>query len=158
MISTYRFGFATAASPLRVWSALTDAAETSRYLRGVTLVSDWSPGAPISLRLGDMLIATGEVLAATPGERLSLAIEGGHGPDTYLTWTIRPAAAHGGAVVGLAVDELADGKDGDADARAVEDDWLPPLADLHALLAAEAGDTDAGDADAGTVVSRRAAP
>jgi uncharacterized protein YndB with AHSA1/START domain len=135
MIATYRFGFATSAGPGRVWSALTDAAETPRYLRGVALASAWTPGAPISLRLGDMPVASGEVLAATPGERLSLAIDGGHGPDTYLTWTIRPGRAGTGSLVGLAVDEPG----GDADRAAVEDDWLPVLADLHALLAADAG-------------------
>jgi uncharacterized protein YndB with AHSA1/START domain len=142
MIATYRFGFATGAPPGRVWSALTDAAETPRYLRGVALASAWTPGAPISLLLGDMPVASGEVLAATPGERLSLAIDGGHGPDTYLTWTIRPSRAGTGSLVGLAVDEPG----GDADRAAVEDDWLPVLADLHALLAADAG------------VTRRAAP
>jgi uncharacterized protein YndB with AHSA1/START domain len=135
MIATYRFGFATSAGPGRVWSALTDAGETPRYLRGVALASAWTPGAPISLRLGDMPVASGEVLAATPGERLSLAIDGGHGPDTYLTWTIRPGRAGTGSLVGLAVDEPG----GDADRAAVEDDWLPVLADLHALLAADAG-------------------
>src|SRR5262245_5701150 len=144
MIATYRFGFATRATPGRVWSALTDAAETPRYLQGVAIASAWTPGAPVSLRLGDMPIATGEVLAAAPGERLSLAIDGGHGPDTYLTWTIRPGRDGAGSLVHLAVDEPW----GDSRRAEVEDDWLPALADLHALLAADA------DAE----IRRRAAP
>jgi uncharacterized protein YndB with AHSA1/START domain len=133
MIPTYRFGFATGAAPERVWSALTDAAATPRYLLGVALSSAWTPGAPVSFRLADMLVATGEVLAATPGEHLSLAIDGGNGPDTYLTWTIRPGRAGTGSLVGLTIDEPW----GVLDRAAVEDDWLPALAELEALLAAE---------------------
>lgn len=54
--------------------------------------------------------------------------DGGHGADTYLTWTIRRGA--GGTVVRLSVDEP-----GDDDGAEVEDAWLPVLGDLHALLA-----------------------
>ncbi len=94
-----------------------------------------------------MLVATGEVLAVTPAARLSVAVAGGHGPDTYLTWAIRPSGA--GSVVRLTVDEV-----GDARAAELEDDWLPALADLHAVLAPAAGAGTAAEPD----VSRRAAP
>jgi uncharacterized protein YndB with AHSA1/START domain len=131
MFSTHIFGFSTGADPRQVWSALTDREQTRVYLQGVTLESTWAPGAPLVLRSGELATGAGEVLAVEPGARLSVAIEGGHGPDTYLTWTIR--ALDGGSVVRLYVDEP--GGASDDERREVEDAWLPVLADLHALLA-----------------------
>jgi uncharacterized protein YndB with AHSA1/START domain len=130
-ISTHAFAFSTAATPGQVWAALTDGDLTRRYLHGLAAESAWAPGSRLVLRAAGVPAATGEVLAAEPGARLSLALEGGHGADTYLTWTIRRGA--GGSVVRLVVDEP-DG-DGEADEAEVEDVWLPVLADLHALLA-----------------------
>jgi len=129
MITTHVFGFATDAEPRRVWSALTEAAHTRRYLRGVALESTWAPGAQVVLRQGDVATGAGEVLNATTAERLSLVVDGGHGPDTYLTWTIRPVGA--GSVVRLYVDSPG----GAVDEDEVEEHWLPVMADLFALLA-----------------------
>lgn len=132
MLTTHVFGFATGAAPDQVWSALTDAARTPRWLRGLALESAWAPGSRLVLRYGDVPAATGDVVAIVPGERLSYAIDGGLGPATYLTWTVRPTG--GGSIVRLAVD---DADAGPGDGREAEDTWLPVLADLHAVLAGD---------------------
>jgi len=95
----------------------------------VALESTWTPGARVVLRQGDVATGAGEVLHAVVAERLSLTIDGGHGPDTYLTWTIRPVGT--GSVVRLYIDQPG----GAIDEVEVEDHWLPVMADLYALLA-----------------------
>jgi uncharacterized protein YndB with AHSA1/START domain len=131
MFTTHVFGFATGATPGQVWSALTDAARTPRWMCGLALESAWVPGSRLVLRHGDVPAATGDVVAVEPGERLSYAIHGGLGPATYLTWTVRASGA--GSIVRLAVDDAQAGTG--ADGREAEDTWLPVLADLHAVLA-----------------------
>jgi len=139
MITTHLFGFFTAAGPDEVWAALTDG-ETGRHLRGVTLRSDWRPGSPVELIHEGVVAARGDVVVADPHRRLSFAIEGGHGPSTIVTWELRPAA--GGTVVRLYVDEP--GAEGD-DGRDVEEAWLPTLAGLQGVLAAEVVDGHAAN-------------
>ncbi|MFJ2744705.1 SRPBCC domain-containing protein [Streptomyces sp. NPDC087440] len=60
------------ASPDQVWQALTDPAQTIRFW-GLTLASDWRPGAPVvwqGMGLGDA-DPDQVVLAAEPGRRLA---------------------------------------------------------------------------------------
>jgi uncharacterized protein YndB with AHSA1/START domain len=132
MITTHLFAFFTAAPSEHVWAALTDAEHTGQYLQGVTLRSDWRPGSPVTFVYGDIEAARGDVVAAEPNSRLSLAIEGGHGPATIVTWELRAAA--GGTVVRLYVDEPGDEDAGER--QEVEDTWLASLADLQGILAA----------------------
>jgi uncharacterized protein YndB with AHSA1/START domain len=132
MITTHLFAFFTAAPAEHVWAALTDADQTGQYLQGVNLRSDWRPGSPVTFVYGDIETVRGDVVVADPSRRLSLAIEGGHGPATIVTWELRPAA--GGTVVRLYVDEPGDET---VDERhEVEDAWLASLADLQGILAA----------------------
>jgi uncharacterized protein YndB with AHSA1/START domain len=131
MLSTHRFRSFVAAPPERVWAALTDGRQTARWLRGMALDADWRPGGRLELARGDVVAARGEVLDVTPPRRLALAVDGGHGPATYLTWEIR--AVDGGSIVHLDVDEPVEAGDG---GREAEEAWLPVLAGLQALVAA----------------------
>ena len=131
MLSTHRFRSFVAAPPERVWAALTEGEQTARWLRGLVLDAEWRPGAPLTLTQGGVVAARGEVLDVTPPRRLALAVDGGHGPATYLTWEIR--ATDGGTIVHLDVDEPIEAGD---DGKEAEDVWLPVLAGLQALLAA----------------------
>ncbi|WP_166345596.1 ArsR/SmtB family transcription factor [Phytoactinopolyspora limicola] len=59
-------------TPERLWQALTDPTFTRRYW-GLEFVTDWTPGAPMSWKDGDVTLSDAEqvVLAAEPPHRLS---------------------------------------------------------------------------------------
>jgi uncharacterized protein YndB with AHSA1/START domain len=134
-LTSHQFALTTAAAPAAVWTALTDGDLTRRYLHGLAAHSDWSPGAPLTLRPGDGSSGptgagqlTGQVLRAEPLRQLSYLLQSGpHDPATFLTWQLRTGA--GGTTLRLQVDEIEGSGDDDA-----EDTWLPVLAALRALL------------------------
>jgi uncharacterized protein YndB with AHSA1/START domain len=126
MLATHTFGFTTTADAAQVWTALTDREEIPRYLHGVALVSDWLPASPVELHGWGGAIAYGEVLQAVPHERLVIALDGGCGPATYLTWEIHRTPA--GCEVRLAIDEF-----GEPDEE-TELVWPPILIRLQASL------------------------
>lgn len=122
------FSCFAAADPDRVWACLTDDALIARYLYGLALHSQWTPGAPIEARATDArsVFVGGEVLCRHVGRRLSYLLRSAEeDPPVYLTWLVRPAP--GGSVVTLRIDEV-DGVDCPAD---TEDVWLPVLAGLQ---------------------------
>jgi uncharacterized protein YndB with AHSA1/START domain len=127
MLTTHTFTFATTAGPARVWMALTDRREIPHYLHGVALVSDWLPASPVELRGWGGAVAYGEVLHAEVNRRLVIALDGGSGPATYLSWEITSTSA--GAEVLLAIDEFGDEPDDDTEIV-----WRPILARLQATL------------------------
>lgn len=117
------------ADPARVWAALTDPAQTARYLYGLAVHSTWAPDAVLDVRHDGRPALTGRILCSRSGERLSYLLRAGpDDPPVYLTWLIRPS--HGGCTIRLHVDEVecADSAD-DA-----EDIWLPVLAGLQRVL------------------------
>ncbi len=62
-----------AATPQRVWTALTDADEVERYMFGTRVETDWKPGSPIVWKgeyEGRRYEDKGEVIEAQPGRRL----------------------------------------------------------------------------------------
>ena len=130
--TTHTFTFATAAPPWDVWLALTDADTTARWLDGPSLVSTWKPRSPLEVRLGDVVVGHGEVLAADAWDRVAFALDGGTGADTYVTWSIRNIPT--GSLVQLHVDEL----DADRDDE-VESAWMPILRRLQGVLSDGAG-------------------
>jgi len=121
------FSFFTDAAPVRVWSALTDAAQTSKYLYGLALRSSWAPGSPIVASFRDRPALQGEVLCAHPHDRLSYLIRSPAAPAVYLTWLLR--VSDDGCICTLQVDE-ADA----SEATELEDVWLPVLAALQRAL------------------------
>ena len=117
------------ADPDRIWSALTDAAQTPAYLYGLAAHSTWTPDAPIELRHNGFALR-GRVVCSRRNERLSYLLQSDpDDPPVYLTWLIRPRA--GGCTIRLEIDEV-DFADGTQEA---EDTWLPVLAALQTVLA-----------------------
>lgn len=139
MFSTYTFTFSTDAAPERVWGALTDGRLTAQFLHGLRLDSDWATGSAVSFQTGGAIVSRGEVLSSEQNTRLSYTIDGGAGPDTYVTWSIRGVGR--GAMVSLLVDDPEPQRLGaDAQDRAEEEaqeDWLPVIAALQTVLAVD---------------------
>jgi uncharacterized protein YndB with AHSA1/START domain len=128
------FSFATEASPLGVWTALTH--DEARYLHGMDIASSWQPNAGI--RIGGTRGAglAGTILYVSKPDRVTFSIDDPSGEVTYLTWTIRPTAP--GSIVHLFVDEFGDEDDDKGDDE-YEDLWLPVLDGLqHQLRDAQA--------------------
>jgi uncharacterized protein YndB with AHSA1/START domain len=115
--------------PSQVWSALTDASQTTAYLYGLALHSTWAPEALIDARLEDRPALSGRVLCFRPDDRLSYVLYAEpDDPPVYLTWLIRPSPS--GCTLRLQIDEV----DYADTAEEAENTWLPVLAALQRLL------------------------
>ena len=122
-LSTSVLSFLTPAPLAAVWAVLTGPASGIPYLHGLRPVSDWTPGAAVSVTHPHGPALRGEVLDVDAPHRLSFTLgsAGGGGDDdpTYVTWTL--LRVDGGTLVRLLVDEI----DGDDDEATVA--WLPVL-------------------------------
>lgn len=122
-----QFHAITSAEPLSVWNALTATGLPLDYLHGMTVESDWRPGASVTMALTDQWRLTGEVLAADKPHRLSYTLDDAPGTAAvFVTWELRDVAADG-TIIRLHVDEpwpLANCADG------LETAWLPVLSGL----------------------------
>jgi len=85
------------ASPDRVWRAITDGDDTSRYYYGTRVVSDWAPGSAIRYDNDDgSLAADGEVLAIDPGKSVTMTFHPRWSPEideggpVRMTWAVEP--------------------------------------------------------------------
>jgi uncharacterized protein YndB with AHSA1/START domain len=116
----------TSADPERVWRALTATGSPLDYLHGMTVESDWRPGASVTMTVTGHWRLTGEVLAAEPPRGLSYTLDDPPGaPAVYVTWELR--RVDDGTIIRLHVDEpwpVA----GDTDD--LETAWLPVLSGL----------------------------
>jgi uncharacterized protein YndB with AHSA1/START domain len=129
-VLTQTFRLLTAASPQRVWGALTCPRTAPSYLHGLSPATSWSAGDPVHWRLPAAAgTVPGQVLHADPPYRLSVTLEDGCGTCTYLTWTVRAGAA--GTVVRLDVEESDARSSSEAE---LEDVWLPVVQRLGELL------------------------
>jgi hypothetical protein len=134
------FTFFTHATSVEVWNALTDATQIGKYLDGLALQSDWTPGSPILAPFRGRPAVFGEVLCAQPHRRLSYLICPPGASAVYLTWLIR--VSDGGCVCTLQIDES------DAtEPSELEDIWLPILATLQRVLASGANTGTGPDED-----------
>jgi len=64
-----------AATPDRVWAALTDPAQIEKYMMGAQVETDWQVGSPISWKgefQGQRYEDRGEILAYEPNRRLAM--------------------------------------------------------------------------------------
>ena len=118
------FAFFTDATPVRVWDALTDPAQTRIYLEGLALQSDWLAGSPIVASFRGEPTVLGEVLCVQTHHRLSYVIRPLEASAVYLTWLLR--AGVGGCVCRLQIDES-----DTSDMAECEDVWLPIMAGLQ---------------------------
>lgn len=86
------------ASPERVWRAITDGDDTSRYYYGTRVASDWAAGSAIRYDYPDGSIAAdGEVLAMEPGRSVTMSFHPRWSPEleaegpVRMTWSVEGA-------------------------------------------------------------------
>jgi uncharacterized protein YndB with AHSA1/START domain len=118
------FAFSTDATPVRVWHALTDPAQTRIYLEGMALQSDWVAGSAIVASFRGEPTVLGEVLCVQPHHRLSYVIRPPEASAVYLTWLLRRRVQ--GCICRLQIDEA-----DISDIAELEDVWLPIVAGLQ---------------------------
>ena len=122
-----------AATPERVWQALTDADLTARYW-GHRNESDWQPGSAwrhVRTDGSGISDVTGTVVESVPGERLVMTFPGSEQPagtPSQVTFTIEPYHD----IVRLTVRHQ--DIPTDADREAVAAGWPAVLANLKSLL------------------------
>ena len=129
-----------AASPEKVWQALTDPVFTQRYWYGTRVESDWQVGSPITFvkapGMGDP--DTGKVLVADRPKKLAFSWHIAWGPmakekDSRVTFTIEREGA--GSKLTLVHDEF---EEGSAAAEALKNGWPAILAGLKKTLESSA--------------------
>jgi uncharacterized protein YndB with AHSA1/START domain len=124
-----------AATPERVWTALTDPEFTRRFWNGRVLESDWRTGSAITIRhdYDDQVDSTGTVLVADRPKRLSYVSTHPDGRESTVTFELRAT----GDVVALTVTHTGLDTEG-AMFRLVSGGWPFVLSNLKTLL--ETGD------------------
>jgi DNA-binding transcriptional ArsR family regulator/uncharacterized protein YndB with AHSA1/START domain len=81
----------------RIWEALTSSEDTLKYYYASTVESDWAPGAPFVYRIGDQPAIVGEVIEATPPEKLVSSFDARWDddvradPPSRITWILEEA-------------------------------------------------------------------
>jgi uncharacterized protein YndB with AHSA1/START domain/DNA-binding transcriptional ArsR family regulator len=121
-----------AASPERVWQALTDSELTKQYYYGNTVESDWKPGSPMVYRNPDGTESIQcEVVEADAPRKLvhTFFFPGTEESPSRCTWTIESRG--GASLLTLVHDEF------DAETstyKSVAHGWVPILSGLKTLL------------------------
>jgi uncharacterized protein YndB with AHSA1/START domain len=118
------FAFFTDATPVRVWQALTDPAQTRMYLDGLELQSDWVAGSAIVATFRGEPTVLGEVLCVQAHHRLSYVIRPPEASAVYLTWLLQRRGE--GCICRLQIDEA-----DTSDIAELEEIWLPIMAGLQ---------------------------
>ena len=121
-----------AATPERVWRALTESEFTKQYYYGNTVESDWKPGSPMVYRNPDGTESIEcEVIEADPPRRLvhTFFFPGTEESPSRCTWSIEPRGD--ATLLTLTHDEF-DGET--ATYRSVAHGWVPVLSGLKTLL------------------------
>jgi uncharacterized protein YndB with AHSA1/START domain len=121
-----------AATPERVWAALTESEFTRRYYYGNTVESNWKPGSPMIYRNPDGTEAIqGEIVEADAPRRLvhTFFFPGTDESPSRCTWTIEPRGE--ATLLTLVHDEF----DGETSTyKSVAHGWVPILSGLKTLL------------------------
>jgi uncharacterized protein YndB with AHSA1/START domain len=138
------FVFFTEATPVRVWDALTDPAQTRIYLEGLALQSDWVAGSAIVTSFRAEPTVLGEVLCVEARHRLSYVIRPPAASAVYLTWLLRHRVE--GCICRLQIDEAET-----SDMVELEDVWLPILAKLQRCIGALPNQMSRSD-EPGTII------
>jgi uncharacterized protein YndB with AHSA1/START domain len=83
-------------TPERLWEAITNPEETTKYFYGTAVQTDWQPGSPIAYVTGEVHEVDGRVLEVVPNQRLVVTFLATHNPEakddspTRVTWQIEP--------------------------------------------------------------------
>ena len=121
-----------AATPERVWAALTESELTKQYYYGNSVESDWKPGSPMVYRNPDGTESIQcSVVEADPPKRLvhTFFFPGTEESPSRCTWTIEPRGE--ASLVTLVHDEF----DGETSTfKSVAHGWVPILSGLKTLL------------------------
>jgi len=121
-----------AASPERVWQALTDSELTKQYYYGNTVESDWQPGSPMVYRNPDGTASIEcTVVEADAPRRLvhTFLFPGSDESPSRCTWTIEPRGE--ATLLVLSHDEF----DGETSTfKSVAHGWVPILSGMKTLL------------------------
>ncbi|MGI5244548.1 SRPBCC domain-containing protein [Dactylosporangium sp. CA-139066] len=133
---TRTFTLYIAATPDRVWRALTDPSQTRRYYLGLAVDSTWTAGAPIIFRTQQGPVPDalhGEIIHAIPGECLIHNLFTGVGREQeahcWLTWTLAAVDDPSLTRVSLTCDDLDARPDPDRD-----DAWSRIVSGLKTVL------------------------
>jgi uncharacterized protein YndB with AHSA1/START domain len=135
-----RAGITIRADAGRVWEALTDPAQISRYLFGTETVTDWKVGSPIVFRgewQGKRYEDRGTILRVEPGRVLEYtywsSMSGKEDrPENYSKVTFELSAAQGGTRLALTQDNAGDEKSREHS----EKNWGQVLETMKSLLEA----------------------
>ena len=99
-----QFHAISGADPASVRNALTATGVPLDYLYGLTVDTDWRPGATMTMAQTDQWRLTGEVLVAEQPHRLSYTLDDPPGsPSSYVTW--KPRHTGEGTIIRLNVDD-----------------------------------------------------
>jgi len=121
-----------AATPEKVWAAITQPELTRQYYYGTDVESDWAPGSSLVYRNPDGSEAINcEVVEADPPKRLvqTFSFPETGDPPSRVTWTIEPRGA--ASLLVLTHDEFATET---STYKSVEHGWVPILSGLKTLL------------------------
>jgi uncharacterized protein YndB with AHSA1/START domain/DNA-binding transcriptional ArsR family regulator len=121
-----------AATPERVWAALTESEFTKQYYYGNTVESDWKPGSPMIFRNPDGTTSIEcKVVEADAPRRLvhTFFFPGTEESPSRCTWTVEPRGE--ATLLTLTHDEF----DGETSTfKSVAHGWVPILSGLKTLL------------------------
>lgn len=132
-----------------VWNALTNPAETKKYMFGCETVSDWQPGSPL-LWEGEwegrkMVFVKGHIAGIEPGSRLAYTVFDPNSamediPENYLTVTYDLSEGDGGTLLTVTqgdYDKVAEGERRYNEAYNGGEGWNPVLARIRAQVEAQ---------------------
>jgi uncharacterized protein YndB with AHSA1/START domain len=136
MDSSRTYRVYVAASPDKVWQALTDPDKTEQYYFGSRVESDWSPGADIRYVAGPHPVVDGEIVELEHGRRLVTTFNplfpGAEGiPPSQVTWAVTPGWAADLSQVALTHSDF---DFGNPAAQVFDDGWVLALSSLKSLL------------------------
>jgi uncharacterized protein YndB with AHSA1/START domain len=132
----------------KVWDALTNPAQTKKYMFGCETVSDWKPGSPLLWRGSyegkEMVFVKGDIVEIHPGKFLAYTtIDPNSGiadaPENYLTVTYELAENNGKTELTVTQGDYSKVGDGDKRYQETVDGggWTPILVEIKKLVESE---------------------
>jgi len=115
------------APPSKVWDALTNPAQTKKYMFGCEAISEWKKGSPLLWKMDqnghDLIVVKGDIVDINPGKYLKYTtIDPNSGiadiPENYLTVTYSLEEKNGRTVLSVSQGDYS--KVGDGDKRYAE--------------------------------------
>jgi uncharacterized protein YndB with AHSA1/START domain len=130
----------------KVWDALTNPAQTKKYMFGCETVSDWKKGSPLLWRGSyegkEMVFVKGAIVDINPGKFLAYTTIDPNGPiadipENYLTVTYELATENGQTALTVTqgdYSKVADGKKRYEETYNNGEGWNPILVQIKSLV------------------------